>query len=116
MALKRQSLGSSPEEQSGMHFQEMLLNIDSNLTAQDVEGLKFLCTGLVFEKRLESCSSALDLFDLLLVQELFREDDPFFLAELLYVIKQHALLSRLGYTRESVEQQLPARGRLSLFR
>ncbi|XP_023568163.1 caspase-10 isoform X1 [Octodon degus] len=116
MASSGGSRGSSSDEDSSMNFRETLLRIDASLGAQDVEGLKFLCMDKVFEKRLERCSSASDLFHLLLREALLSEKDPFFLAELLYSIKQHSLLRHLGYTRERVEQCLPARRRLSLFR
>lgn len=66
MASQGQSLGSNSDEHGGMSFQEMLLCISSNLRAQDLQGLKFFCTSLVFNKWLESCNSASDLFDLLL--------------------------------------------------
>ncbi|XP_004871686.1 caspase-10 [Heterocephalus glaber] len=116
MASRGGSLGSSSDEDSSMSFREKLLRINLSLGAQDVEGMKFLCMGLVFEKRLERSSSASDLFDLLLEEELLSEDNAFFLAELLYSIRQNSLLRHLGYTRECVEQWLPTRRRLSLFR
>lgn len=116
VASRDERLGSCLDEESEMNFRKMLLRIDSGLGAQDVEGLKFLCMGLAFGKRLERCSSASDVFELLLEKELLSKENPFFLAELLYSIRQLSLLRHFGYTRERVEQCLPTHGRLPLFR
>lgn len=59
---------------------------------------------------------ALDIFDCLMAEEQLSEEDPFFLAELLYTIKQKSLLRHLGYSKEQVESLLPTQRRLSLFR
>lgn len=97
-------------------FRGKLLLIDSNLEAQEVEGLKFLCRDWVSHKKLEKSNSASDIFDHLLAGELLSEEDPFFLAELLYILKQNALLRYLCQSREQVESLLPTRRRVSLFR
>ncbi|XP_032134566.1 caspase-10 isoform X2 [Sapajus apella] len=97
-------------------FREKLLIIGSNLGVEDVEHLKFLCIGLVPHKKLEKSSSASDVFEHLLAEDLLSDSDPFFLAELLYIIGQKKLLQYLNYTKEKVEQLLPAQRRVSLFR
>ncbi|XP_014445038.1 caspase-10 isoform X1 [Tupaia chinensis] len=116
LAPQGQSLTSGSDENSKMTFREKLLNIDSNLGVQDVECLKFLCLDFISQKKLEKSSSASDIFDHLMAEELLSEEDPFFLAELLYIIKQNSLLRHLNYTREAVENLLPTRRRVSLFR
>ncbi|XP_074255378.1 caspase-10 isoform X5 [Saimiri boliviensis] len=97
-------------------FREKLLIICSNLGVEDVEHLKFLCIGLVPNKNLEKSSSASDVFEHLLAEDLLSENDPFFLAELLYIIGQKKLLQYLNYTKEKVEHLLPTQRRVSLFR
>ncbi|XP_003820778.1 caspase-10 isoform X3 [Pan paniscus] len=107
---------SSSDKNCKVSFREKLLIIDSNLGVQDVENLKFLCIGLVPNKKLEKSSSASDVFEHLLAEDLLSEDDPFFLAELLYIIRQKKLLQHLNYTKGEVERLLPTRQRVSLFR
>ncbi|XP_057601869.1 caspase-10 isoform X2 [Hippopotamus amphibius kiboko] len=111
-----QSLNSTLDENCQVDFRKTLLIIDSYLGEQDVERLKFLCRDCIAPKNLEKCSSALDIFDYLLAEEWLSKEDPFFLAELLYIIKQKALLRHLRCTKEQVECWLPARRRVSLFR
>lgn len=97
-------------------FRERLLKIDGNLGDREVEQLKFLCQDLISHKKLEKSSSAMELFHYLLVEQLLSEEDPFFLAELLYIMKQNSLLKHLHYTKKDVERLLPARKKVSLFR
>lgn len=113
MASGDQSLGSSTDEEN---FRRILFRIDSHLGGQEVESLKFLCLDLVSKKKLEKCSSALDIFELLLTYKLLQEEDPFVLAELLYITKQIKLLQHLSYTKEGVERLLPEKRRVPLFR
>ncbi|XP_062045911.1 caspase-10 isoform X2 [Lepus europaeus] len=113
MASGDQSLGSSADEEN---FRRILFRIDLHLGGQEVESLKFLCLDLVSKKKLEKCSSALDIFELLLTYKLLQEEDPFVLAELLYVTKQIRLLQHLRYTKEEVERLLPKRRKVPLFR
>lgn len=98
------------------NLRELLLELDSQLGAQEVESLKFLCLDLVSKKKLGEADSALDIFELLLAYELVQEQNIFFLAELLYIIKQIKLLQHLGYSKEEVEHLLPTRRKVSLFR
>uniref|UniRef100_A0A8D2AWZ6 Caspase 10 n=1 Tax=Sciurus vulgaris TaxID=55149 RepID=A0A8D2AWZ6_SCIVU len=111
-----QNLGSSSDENCLWRFREKLLAIDEELKVQDVESLKFLCIGFISQNKLEKSSSALDLFDHLMERELLSVKEPFFLAELLYTIKQNRLLHHLGYTKKQVESLLPTQRKLSLFR
>uniref|UniRef100_A0A2K5JCA8 Caspase 10 n=1 Tax=Colobus angolensis palliatus TaxID=336983 RepID=A0A2K5JCA8_COLAP len=110
------SQGSSSDKNCKVSFRKKLLIIDSNLEVKDVERLKFLCIGLVPNKKLEKSSSASDVFEHLLAEDLLSEGDSFFLAELLYIIRQKKLLQYLDYTKEKVEQLLPIKGKISLFR
>ncbi|XP_008685567.1 caspase-10 isoform X1 [Ursus maritimus] len=117
MTSQGQSSSFPSDDNNGQSsFRGKLLTIDSKLGNQDVEGLKFLCRDCISHKNLEESSSASDIFDHLLAQELLSEEDPFFLAELLYIIKQKSLLRYLSQSKEQVESLLPTRRRVSLFR
>uniref|UniRef100_A0A8C9A947 Caspase 10 n=1 Tax=Prolemur simus TaxID=1328070 RepID=A0A8C9A947_PROSS len=111
-----QGLSSSSDKNCKVNFRERLLIIDSELGAKDVEQLKFLCRDFVSPKKLETCRSALDIFDLLLAAELLSEEDCFFLAELLYILDWKSLLKHLNYTKGQVESLLPTQRKVSLFR
>ncbi|XP_015452237.1 caspase-10 isoform X3 [Pteropus alecto] len=110
------SMSSSSHDNGRENFRERLLDIDYNLGDLEVEQLKFLCQDLVSRKNLEKCSSASDIFEHLLARKLLSEEDPFLLAELLYIIKQNSLLKYLHYTKEQVENLLPTKRKVSLFR
>uniref|UniRef100_M3XMC8 Caspase 10 n=2 Tax=Mustela putorius furo TaxID=9669 RepID=M3XMC8_MUSPF len=116
MASQCRSLSFSSDDNGQSNFRGKLLTIDSKLGSQDVEALKFLCRDCISHKELEKASSASDIFDHLLAEEQLSEEDSFFLAELLYLIKQKSLLRLLNQTKEQVESLLPTRGRVSLFR
>lgn len=110
------SMSSNSHDNGSENFRERLLDIDNELGNQEVEKLKFLCQDFVSHKNLEKCSSALDIFNHLLTGKLLSEEDLFFLAELLYIIKQNSLLKYLHYTKEQVESLLPRKKKVSLFR
>lgn len=116
LASQSQSMSPSTDDKYNMSFRKKLLTISSNLEDQDVESLKFLCQDYISNQKLEKASSAADIFHHLLAEELLSEEDPFFLAELLYIIRQNLLLRNLHYTKEQVERFLPIRRRVSLFR
>ncbi|XP_069341476.1 caspase-10 [Eulemur rufifrons] len=116
MAMASQGLSFSSDKNCKVNFRERLLIIDSRLGAKDVEQLKFLCRDFVSPKKLETCRSALDIFNLLLAAELLSEEDSFFLAELLYILDWKSLLKHLNYTKEQVESLLPTQRKVSLFR
>ncbi|XP_061857967.1 caspase-10 [Colius striatus] len=104
------------ENEDSLRFRQQLLLIDENLMAEDVAALKFLCTDLLPFRKLESVKSAVDIFQLLMAEEYLNEEDTFLLAELLYRIKCHSLLKKLGYTKEKVQECLHKKGRVSLYR
>ncbi|NXL02787.1 CASPA protein, partial [Mesembrinibis cayennensis] len=107
---------SNMEDDVSLKFRRQLLLIDENLVAEDVAALKFLCTDLLPFKKLERVKSALDIFQLLMAEEYLNEEDTFLLAELLYRIKCHSLLKKLGYTKEKVQECLHEKGRVSPYR
>ncbi|XP_064016797.1 caspase-10 isoform X2 [Pogoniulus pusillus] len=104
------------EEDVTLKFRQQLLLIDQNLVAEDVAALKFFCTDFLSSRKLESVKSALDIFQFLMAEEYLNEEDNFLLAELLYRIKCHSLLKKLGYTKEKVEECLHEKGRVSPYR
>ncbi|NWX44704.1 CASPA protein, partial [Steatornis caripensis] len=113
----RETVGSSNmEDDVSLKFRQQLLLIDENLVTEDVTALKFLCTDLLTSKKLESVKSAVDIFELLMAEEYLNEKDTFLLAELLYRIKCHSLLKKLGYTKEKVQEYLHEKGRVSPYR
>ncbi|XP_056351686.1 caspase-10 [Oenanthe melanoleuca] len=97
-------------------FHQQLFHISENLVTEDVAALKFLCTDLLRLSKLESVKSAADIFKLLMAQEYLNAEDTFLLAELLYRIKCHSLLKKLGYTKEKVQEHLHEKGRISPYR
>ncbi|NXI48069.1 CASPA protein, partial [Galbula dea] len=107
---------SNMEDDVSLKFHQQLLLIDENLVAEDVAALKFLCTDLLPFKKLECVQSAVDIFQLLMAEEYLNEEDTFLLAELLYRIKCHSLLKKLGYTKEKVQEYLHEKGRVSPYR
>ncbi|KFW61783.1 Caspase-10, partial [Pygoscelis adeliae] len=107
---------SNMEDDVSLKFRQQLLLIDENLVAEDVAALKFLCTDLLPFKKLESVKSAVDIFQLLMAEDYLNEEDTFLLAELLYRIKCHSLLRKLGYTKEKVQERLHEKGRVSPYR
>uniref|UniRef100_A0A8U7P6G5 Caspase 10 n=1 Tax=Corvus moneduloides TaxID=1196302 RepID=A0A8U7P6G5_CORMO len=104
------------EDDVSLKFHQQLLLISENLVTEDVEALKFLCTDLLHLRKLEGVKSALDIFKLLMAQEYLNAEDTFLLAELLYRIKCHTLLEKLGYTKEKVQERLHEKGRVSPYR
>ncbi|NXO07320.1 CASPA protein, partial [Oriolus oriolus] len=107
---------SNMENDVSLKFHQQLLLISENLVTEDVAALKFLCTDLLHLRKLEDVKSALDIFKLLMAQEYLNADDTFLLAELLYRIKCHSLLEKLGYTKEKVQERLHENGRVSPYR
>ncbi|NXK19887.1 CASPA protein, partial [Arenaria interpres] len=107
---------SNMEDDASLKFRQQLLLIDENLVAEDVAALKFLCTDLLPFKKLENAKSAVDIFQLLMAEEYLNEEDTFLLAELLYRMKYHSLLKKLGYTKEKVQECLHQKGRVSPYR
>lgn len=104
------------ENDVSLKFHQQLFLISENLVTEDVAGLKFLCTDLLHLSKLEGAQSAADIFKLLMAQEYLNAEDTFLLAELLYRIKCHSLLEKLGYTKEKVQEHLHEKGRVSPYR
>lgn len=99
-----------------MDFNSKLFSIDSQLTQEDLESLKFLCSDLLGNKKLLAIKSNLDLFKELEKQSLVVEDDCDLLAELLYIIGQHSLLRTLGTSKQAVKEALKKKRSVSLYR
>ncbi|NXT99849.1 CASPA protein, partial [Buphagus erythrorhynchus] len=113
----RKTVGSSNMENDvSFKFHQQLFSINENLVSEDVAALKFLCTDLLHLSKLEGAKSAADIFKLLMAQEYLNAEDTFLLAELLYRIKCHSLLEKLGYTKEKVQEHLHEKGRISPYR
>lgn len=104
------------ENDVSFKFRQQLFLISENLVTEDVAALKFLCIDLLHLSKLESVKSAADIFRLLMAQEYLNAEDTFLLAELLYRIKCHSLLEKLGYTKEKVQEHLHEKGRVSPYR
>nr|XP_054492043.1 caspase-10-like isoform X2 [Agelaius phoeniceus] len=104
------------ENDISLKFHQQLFLISENLVTEDVAALKFLCTDLLHLSKLEGVKSAADIFKLLMAQEYLNVEDTFLLAELLYKIKCHSLLEKLGYTKEKVQEHLSEKGRISPYR
>ncbi|NXO20474.1 CASPA protein, partial [Cisticola juncidis] len=107
---------SNMENDVSFKFHQQLLLISENLVTEDVAALKFLCIDLLHLSKLESVKSAAEIFKLLMAQEYLNAEDTFLLAELLYRIKCHSLLEKLGYTKAKVQKLLPEKGRVSPYR
>ncbi|NXM97282.1 CASPA protein, partial [Sylvia borin] len=107
---------SNMENNVSLNFHQQLLLISENLVTEDVAALKFLCMDLLQLSKLEGVKSAADIFKLLMAQEYLNAEDTFLLAELLYRIKCHSLLEKLGYTKEKVQERLHEKGRISPYR
>ncbi|NWH84745.1 CASPA protein, partial [Aegithalos caudatus] len=107
---------SNMENDVSLKFYQQLLLISENLVTEDVAALKFLCMDLLHLSNLEGVKSAADIFKLLMAQEYLNAEDTFLLAELLYIIKCHLLLEKLGYTKEKVQERLHEKGRVSPYR
>ncbi|XP_065526123.1 caspase-10 [Lathamus discolor] len=113
---EKEIIGSSNMDDVNLKFHQQLLFIDESLVAEDVAALKFLCTDFLPFRKLEGVKSAVDIFELLMAEEYLNEKDTFLLAELLYTIKCHSLLKKLGYTKEKVQECLHEKGRVSPYR
>ncbi|XP_030133598.3 caspase-10 [Taeniopygia guttata] len=104
------------ENNSSLKFRQQLFLISENLVTEDVAALKFLCTDLLHLSKLEGVKLATDIFRLLMAQEYLNAEDTFLLAELLYRIRCHSLLKKIGYTKEKVQEHLSEKGRISPYR
>nr|XP_008118735.1 PREDICTED: caspase-10 isoform X1 [Anolis carolinensis] len=94
------------DDDDGIKFRQILLAIDENLGKEDVDAMKFLCSDFISTKHLEGVETAQDIFQLLINRNLLSKEDTFIVAELLYRIKCHFLLQKIGYTQQKVEHNL----------
>ena len=74
----------------------ILQGIDEDLKKRDVEDLKFLCTELISEAKLEKCHRGLDIFDELLYQGFISKSDGTLLIELLVYVGKMKKVRQLG--------------------
>ncbi|KAM4698119.1 caspase-8-like [Rhinophrynus dorsalis] len=99
-----------------MDFIYKLYNIDGGLGEEDINALKFLCRDLLPLNKLIPVQTGQELFQLLMNNDLIKEDDDFLIAELLYIIKQHNLLKQLDTNKEIVRDAVPKQGKISIYR
>ncbi|XP_077304752.1 caspase-10 [Lithobates pipiens] len=99
-----------------MDFIQLLYDIDNNLGQEDFESLKFLCMGLIPNKKLEKMKSSLDLFEELQKSGELSEDNMFILPELLYLIGQHNLLKKLNTNKSAMTEALIKERYISMYR
>ncbi|XP_032076392.1 caspase-10-like [Thamnophis elegans] len=103
-------------DDNNVAFRQQLLSIDENLGKDDVEDMKFLCSDFISFKKLETVTSARDIFQFLINEDLINKDDTFLIAELLYIIERYDLLQKLRYTKEMVQEKLHKEGKVSGYR
>ncbi|CAN2389152.1 cysteine-type endopeptidase activity involved in apoptotic signaling pathway, partial [Pristimantis euphronides] len=99
-----------------MDFKKTLYFIDSQLTQEDLESLKFLCLNLLPNKKLLAIKSNLDLFEELEKYGHIEANSHHLLFELLYIIGQHSLLKTLGTNKLAIQQSLNTKRTVSLYR
>ncbi|XP_044525334.1 caspase-10 [Gracilinanus agilis] len=104
------------EDNSKIKFHQQLLSINEKLGLEEVEALKFLCSDLISPKNLEDIKSAHKLFQKFMDEDLLNEEDSFLVAELLFLIKHHNLLQKIGYTKEKVMKELSSKRKISSYR
>ncbi|NWZ03701.1 FADD protein, partial [Loxia curvirostra] len=73
-------------------FLSLQLSISSGLSAAEVKTMKFLCRDKIAKRKLESVESGLELFSILMEQQVIAPDQLGFLKELLQHIKRRDLL------------------------
>ncbi|XP_067844089.1 caspase-8-like [Heptranchias perlo] len=105
-------------EFTDLNFLALLNNISDNLGSYELKAVKFLCRDLVSSNRLGSADSGHRLFSVLQEQGLLQPSDSFFVAELLYRVKQFRLLKRMNYDKHQVCKKLtvPGNARISSYR
>ncbi|XP_060113272.1 caspase-10 [Heteronotia binoei] len=103
-------------EADSLQFRQKLLNIAGGLGKGDVEDLKFLCKDLIPFGKLEVMTSAREVFEFLISNDVVNQEDTFVIAELLYRIHQICLLPQIGYNKEMVQGNLHLKGQVSEFR
>ncbi|XP_018425649.1 PREDICTED: caspase-10-like, partial [Nanorana parkeri] len=99
-----------------MDLSQLLYDIDNNLSQEDFESLKFLCVGIIPNKKLDKMRSCLDLFDDLQKSDVLSEDNYCILQELLYLIGQHSLLKKLYTSKNAMKERLREQQYVSMYR
>ncbi|XP_034039641.1 FAS-associated death domain protein [Thalassophryne amazonica] len=93
---------------SSLHFNAVLLNISKELTAEQLEQLKFLCKDIIGKREREKVVSGLQLFQLLTERRQLGEDNTLYLSKLLLEIHRHDLSEILNghrSQRQTAENQ-----------
>lgn len=103
------------DEGDRIQFYPQLLRVAEGLGKEDVEALKFLCKDLVPFGKLESMT-ACDIFQFFKKNDMVNQEDTFVIAELLHRIQRNDLLPIIGYSKETVQVDLPLKGTVSEFR
>uniref|UniRef100_F6RWK2 Caspase-10 n=1 Tax=Monodelphis domestica TaxID=13616 RepID=F6RWK2_MONDO len=104
------------EDNSKIKFNQQLLSINEKLEPEEIEALKFLCSDLISPRNLEDIESGHQLFQKFMDEDLLNEGDYFLVAELLFLIKHHNLLQKIGYTKEKVKKELSSKRKISSYR
>lgn len=95
----------------------VLQDIDEDLKKRDVEDLKFLCTELISEAKLENCTRGLDVFDELMNQGFITTQDGSLLIELLVYLGKIKKVRQLGVDGHAYRNNLLMYGgRLPAYR
>uniref|UniRef100_A0A8C0IIS0 FAS-associated death domain protein n=1 Tax=Bubo bubo TaxID=30461 RepID=A0A8C0IIS0_BUBBB len=88
-------------------FLTLLHSFSSSLSDTELSSLKFLCRGKIGKRKLESVRSGVELFNILLEQQLIASDKVAFLEGLLASIKREDLVSQLKQFVEEGEVNAP---------
>ena len=96
--------------------QTVLQSIDEDMKKREVEDLKFLCTELIAEARLEKCNRGLDVFDELMYQGYISRQDGSLLIELLVYVGKMKKVRQLGIDPHRFRQSLMYGGKLPAYR
>ncbi|NXW81423.1 FADD protein, partial [Alopecoenas beccarii] len=88
-------------------FLTLLHSFSSGLLENELASLKFLCREKIGKRKLESVQSGVELFNLLLEQQLIARDRLAFLEGLLRSIKREDLISQLKQFDEEGEASAP---------
>jgi hypothetical protein len=79
-----------------------VMKMDNELHSDDIEGMKFLCQGLIPGAKLKSVEDIPKLADLLEKASVLTDSDGFILADLLTYVRRIDILEAIGYTEREV--------------
>uniref|UniRef100_A0A8C8BJQ2 FAS-associated death domain protein n=1 Tax=Otus sunia TaxID=257818 RepID=A0A8C8BJQ2_9STRI len=88
-------------------FLTLLHSFSSSLSDAELSSLKFLCRGKIGKRKLECVRSGVELFNILLEQQLIASDKVAFLEGLFASIKREDLVSQLNQFVEEGEVNAP---------